>query len=175
MKVLVTGVAGQLGHDVMNELAKRGHEGMGSDLAPAYQGVADGSAVTTMPYVSLDITDKEKVAKVIAEVKPDAIIHCAAWTAVDAAEDTENKEKVYAINVTGTENLVKAAEYLDCKFLYLSTDYVFDGQGDRPWKPDDKAYAPLCYYGETKLAGEKAVSELEKYFIGSRRWRVSGR
>ncbi len=156
MKVLVTGANGQLGHDVVNELRKRGHEAITTDIAG------------DMDYL-LDIT-KEDVISSVKEIAPDAIIHCAAWTAVDAAEDEENKEKVYAINVTGTENLVKAADYLDCKFLYLSTDYVFDGQGEEPWKPDDKSYAPLCYYGETKLRGEKAVSELSKYFIVRIAW-----
>ena len=156
MKVLVTGANGQLGHDVVNELRKRGHVAITTDVAG------------DMDFL-LDITKEEVIASV-KEITPDAIIHCAAWTAVDAAEDEENKEKVYAINVTGTQNLVKAAEYLDCKFLYLSTDYVFDGQGETPWKPDDKSYAPLCYYGETKLKGEFAVSELEKFFIVRIAW-----
>ena len=156
MRVLVTGANGQLGHDVVNELRNRGHIAITTDIAG------------DMDYL-LDIT-KEEIISEVKEISPDAIIHCAAWTAVDAAEDEENKEKVYAINVTGTENLVKAADYLDCKFLYLSTDYVFDGQGDRPWRPDDKAYAPLCYYGETKLQGEKAVRELDKYFIVRIAW-----
>ncbi len=156
MKVLVTGANGQLGHDVVNELRKRGHEAITTDI------------VGEMDYL-LDITKDEVVDKVKA-IGPEAIIHCAAWTAVDAAEDEENKEKVYAINVTGTENLVKAADLLDCKFLYLSTDYVFDGQGEEPWKPDDKSYAPLCYYGETKLKGELAVKDLEKFFIVRIAW-----
>ena len=171
MKVFVTGVNGQLGHDVMNELAKRGHEGVGSDLAPAYKGVADGSAVTTMPYVSLDITDKEKVAKVIAEVKPDAVIHCAAWTAVDMAEDDDKVSLVRAVNAGGTQNMAEAAKAVDAKLLYLSTDYVFDGQGTTPWKPDDKNYKPLNVYGQTKLEGELAVARtLEKYFIVRIAW-----
>lgn len=156
MKVLVTGANGQLGHDVVNELRKRGHEAITTDI------------MGEMDYL-LDIT-KEDVVDSVRRIGPDAIIHCAAWTAVDAAEDEENKEKVYAINVTGTRNLVKAADYLDCKFLYLSTDYVFDGEGEEPWKPDDKSYAPLCYYGETKLEGELAVSELEKFFIVRIAW-----
>ena len=171
MKVFVTGVNGQLGHDVMNELAKRGHEGIGSDLAPAYKGVADGSAVTTMPYVSLDITDKENVAKVIAKVKPDAIIHCAAWTAVDMAEDDDKVSLVRAVNAGGTQNMAEAAKAVDAKLLYLSTDYVFDGQGTTPWKPDDKNYKPLNVYGQTKLEGELAVARtLEKYFIVRIAW-----
>ena len=156
MKVLVTGANGQLGHDVVNELRKRGHEAITTDI------------IGDMDYL-LDIT-KEDVIDSVKKMDPDAIIHCAAWTAVDAAEDEENKEKVYAINVTGTKNLVKAAEYLDCKFLYLSTDYVFDGQGEEPWKPDDKSYAPLCYYGETKLQGEREVRQLEKFFIVRIAW-----
>lgn len=171
MKVLVTGVAGQLGHDVMNELAKRGHEGIGSDIAAAYSGMADGTPVTTMPYVSMDITDKAAVEQVIADVKPDAVIHCAAWTAVDAAEDEDKIDKVRAINAHGTENIAKACKKLDCKMMYISTDYVFDGQGEEPWKPDCKDYKPLCVYGQTKLEGELAVSgELDKYFIVRIAW-----
>ena len=156
MKVLVTGANGQLGHDVMNELKKRGYEAIGSDIA----GDVD---------LLMDITDDESV-KQVKEIAPDAIIHCAAWTAVDAAEDEENKEKVFAINVTGTKNLVNVASNLDCKFLYISTDYVFNGQGETPWKPDDKSYAPLCYYGETKLEGEFSVSELTRFFIVRIAW-----
>ena len=171
MKFFVTGVGGQLGHDVMNEIASRGFDGVGSDIAPVYSGVADGTAVTSMPYVQLDITDSEAVASVLAEVKPDVVVHCAAWTAVDAAEDEENKEKVFAINAKGTENIAKACKELDCKMIYISTDYVFDGQGDRPWEPDDKNYAPLNVYGESKLQGELAVSSiLEKYFIVRIAW-----
>ena len=171
MKFFVTGVGGQLGHDVMNEIASRGFEGVGSDIAPIYSGVADGTAVTSMPYVQLDITDSEAVASVLAEVKPDVVVHCAAWTAVDAAEDEENKEKVFSINAKGTENIAKVCKELDCKMIYISTDYVFDGQGDRPWEPDDKNYAPLNVYGESKLQGELAVSSiLEKYFIVRIAW-----
>ena len=166
MKIFVTGVGGQLGHDVMNELAKRGYEGIGSDIAPEYSGAADGSAVTTMPYVQLDITDKEAVEKALTEIKPDVVIHCAAWTAVDLAEDDDKVEKVRKVNVTGTENIALACKKLDCKMVYISTDYVFDGMGTEPWQPDCKAYKPLNVYGETKLGGELAVSEnLEKYFI----------
>ena len=171
MKFLVTGVNGQLGHDVMNELNKRGHEGVGSDIAESYVGVADGSSVTTMPYVGLDITDKEAVKKVITEIKPDAVIHCAAWTAVDMAEDDDKVEKVRAVNAGGTQNIADACKAVDCKMLYLSTDYVFDGQGTEPWKPDCKDYKPLNVYGQTKLEGELAVSgTLDKYFIVRIAW-----
>lgn len=171
MKVFVTGVAGQLGHDVMNELAKRGHEGIGTDLADEYSGVQDGSAVTKMPYVPLDITNAEAVAATLEELRPDAVIHCAAWTAVDLAEDDDKVEKVRAVNASGTRNIANACKAQDCKMLYLSTDYVFDGQGTEPWKPDCKDYKPLNVYGQTKLEGELAVSEtLEKYFIVRIAW-----
>lgn len=156
MKVLVTGANGQLGHDVINELKKRNIESISTDIAG------------NVDYL-LDITKKEIIDKVI-ELKPDAIIHCAAWTAVDNAEDEENKEKVYAINVIGTANLCEAADKLDCKLLYLSTDYVFNGEGEKPWLEDDKSYAPLCYYGETKLKGELEVNKLNKFFIVRIAW-----
>lgn len=171
MRVLVTGVAGQLGHDVMNELAKRGYEGIGSDIAPAYSGIADGSAVTTMPYVSMDITDASAVDAILSKQKPDVIIHCAAWTAVDAAEDEENVAKVHAINAGGTENIANVCKKLDAKMVYISTDYVFNGQGEQPWAPDCKDYAPLSVYGQSKLDGELAVSKiLNKYFIVRIAW-----
>ena len=171
MKVLVTGGGGQLGHDVMNELAKRGYEGVGSDIAPVYSGVADGSAVTTMPYVPMDITNASAVAETIKSVKPDVIVHCAAWTAVDLAEDEDKKAKVFAINAEGTENIARVAKEIDAKMVYISTDYVFDGQGTSPWKPDCKDYKPLNVYGESKLKGELAVSgTLEKYFIVRIAW-----
>ena len=171
MKFFVTGVNGQLGHDVMNELYKRGHQGVGSDLAPAYAGVADGSAVTAMPYTSLDITDAQAVARVIGEVKPDAVIHCAAWTAVDMAEDDDKVDLVRKVNAGGTLNIARACKELDCKMLYLSTDYVFDGQGSEPWKPDCKDYKPLNVYGQTKLEGELAVADtLSKFFIVRIAW-----
>ena len=166
MKVLVTGVGGQLGHDVMNELAKRGYEGIGSDIAPEYSGVTDGSAVTAMPYIQMDITDASSVEKKITDVNPDVVVHCAAWTAVDMAEDDDKVEKVRAINAGGTENIAKICKQLDCKMVYISTDYVFDGQGTEPWQPDCKDYKPLNVYGETKLEGELAVADdLSKYFI----------
>lgn len=158
MKVFVTGVGGQLGYDVLNELKKRGHECVGSDI-------------TESAEIKLDITDKAAVVVALTEINPDAVIHCAAWTAVDAAEDEENKAKVYAVNVAGTKNIAKACKKLDCKMIYISTDYVFKGQGTEPWRADCKEYAPLNYYGETKLEGELVVSEiLDKYFIVRIAW-----
>ena len=171
MRVFVTGVGGQLGHDVMNELHKRGYEGVGSDLQPVYSGIADGSAVTTMPYEMLDITDAAMVREVLNRVKPDAVIHCAAWTAVDLAEDEDKQETVRAINAGGTRNIAEVCKALGCKMLYLSTDYVFDGKGTEPWQPDCEAYQPLNVYGQTKLEGEQAVRELlEKFFIVRIAW-----
>lgn len=171
MKVLVTGVNGQLGHDVMNELAKRGIEGIGSDLKEKYSGIEDGSAVTVMPYVSLDITDKDAVLKVISQIKPDAVIHCAAWTAVDLAEDDDKVELVRKVNAFGTQYIAEASKKNDCKLMYISTDYVFNGQGTEPWQPDCKDYAPLNVYGQTKLEGELAVANtLSKYFIVRIAW-----
>lgn len=171
MKVLVTGVGGQLGHDVMNELAGRGYEAIGSDIAPAYAGIQDGSPIVSMPYLSLDITDSAAVKKTITEIAPDAVIHCAAWTAVDAAEEPENADKVHAVNVDGTANIANVCKMIDCKMMYISTDYVFNGQGTEPWQPDCKDYAPLNVYGQTKLEGELAVSgTLEKYFIVRIAW-----
>ena len=171
MKVLVTGVAGQLGHDVMNELAKRGYEGIGSDIAKSYNGIQDGTPVVSMPYVQMDITDKASVEKVLAEVNADAVIHCAAWTAVDLAEDEDKKDKVHAVNAEGTKNIAEVCKKLDSKMVYTSTDYVFNGQGEEPWQPDCKDYQPLNVYGQSKLDGELAVSEtLDKYFIVRIAW-----
>ena len=171
MKVFVTGVAGQLGHDVMNELAKRGYEGIGTDIAPEYSGVADGTAVVSMPYVQLDITDADAVDKIICELKPDVVVHCAAWTAVDLAEDEDKREKVHAINAGGTANIAKACKKTGSKMVYISTDYVFDGQGTTPWTPDCKDYKPLNVYGQSKLDGELAVSStLDNYFIVRIAW-----
>lgn len=171
MKVLVTGVNGQLGHDMVNELAKRSHEAIGSDVQTEYSGIPDGSAVTSAPYISMDITDKQTVYAAVLNLKPDAIVHCAAWTAVDAAEVPENQAKVYAVNVNGTQNLADAAKAIGAKMLYLSTDYVFNGEGTTPWKPDDRNYAPLNVYGKSKLGGELAVSgTLNKYFIVRIAW-----
>lgn len=171
MKVFVTGVGGQLGHDVVNEALKRGYHVCGSDIAPEYSGVQDGSPVCSAPYVQLDITDQKAVGDTIVNIKPDVIIHCAAWTAVDAAEDEENKEKVDRINHLGTKYIAEAAKAVDAKMVYISTDYVFDGQGERPWEPDDKCYAPLNVYGQSKLDGELAVAgTIEKYFIVRIAW-----
>ena len=158
MKVFVTGVGGQLGFDVINELKKRGHECIGSDI-------------TENAEIKLDITGKAAVEAVLSQIKPDAVIHCAAWTAVDAAEDEENKAKVYAVNVTGTKNIAEVCKDLGCKMVYISTDYVFNGQGTKPWQADCKEFAALNYYGKTKLEGEMAVAEtLEKYFIVRIAW-----
>ncbi len=171
MKVLVTGVGGQLGHDVMNELSERGYEGIGSDIKEVYSGIQDGTAVTSMSYVQMDITDAESVEKVMKEVHPDVMVHCAAWTAVDNAEDEDKRPIVQAINAGGTKNIAEMCKELDCKMVYLSTDYVFDGQGTEPWQPDCKDYKPLNVYGKTKLEGELAVSEsLDKYFIVRIAW-----
>ena len=171
MKVFVTGVGGQLGHDVVNNLVSRNHEAVGSDIQSVYSGVDDGSAVAAAPYVQMDITQADAVNQIIKELQPDVIIHCAAWTAVDAAEDEANREKVHQINAVGTENIARAAKAVDAKMVYISTDYVFDGQGTRPWEPDDKCYAPLNVYGQSKLDGELAVSNiLEKYFIVRIAW-----
>lgn len=171
MKIFVTGVGGQLGHDVMNELNKRGYEGVGSDLAPEYSGIQDGSAVTRMPYVPMDITDKHSVEDILTEQHPDVVVHCAAWTAVDMAEDDDKVEKVRLVNAAGTENIALACKKLDCKMIYLSTDYVFNGLGEEPWQPDCKDYQPLNVYGQTKLEGELAVANhVEKYFIVRIAW-----
>lgn len=157
MRVLVTGVNGQLGYDVVNELKRRKHEAIGVDVA------------------EMDVTDKNAVNRVIGEVKPDAVIHCAAWTAVDAAEEPSNYEKVMKINADGTKYIAEACKFVNAKMMYISTDYVFNGQGEIPWQADCKDYAPLNVYGESKLSGEKAVSELlEKYFIVRIAW-VFGR
>ncbi len=162
MKVLVTGTSGQLGFDVMEELKRRGHEGVGADRS---------ETDADFPHVTLDITDREKVMKVVKEVKPDVIVHCAAWTNVDAAEAPENLEKVRAVNVDGTRNLAEAAKAVDAKMIYISTDYVFDGTGTEPWQPDDKNYAPINVYGQSKLDGELEVAQiLKKYFIVRIAW-----
>lgn len=171
MKIFVTGVNGQLGHDVVNELEKRGIKAVGSDITDVYSGENDGSAVTECDYRKLDITDKSDVFKVIKEIKPDAVIHCAAWTAVDAAEDEENIPKVKAVNVDGTRNIAEVCKDINCKMMYISTDYIFNGQGEEAWSPDCENYAPLNVYGQTKLEGELAVKEnTDKFFIVRIAW-----
>ena len=153
MKVLVTGVKGQLGFDVVNELKEKNIEAVGVDIE------------------EIDITDKASVDKVIKEVNPDAVIHCAAWTAVDAAEDEDKQEKVKLVNVNGTQNIADVCKELDIKMMYISTDYVFNGEGTEPWQPDCKDYAPQNVYGQTKLDGELAVANtLDKYFIVRIAW-----
>lgn len=169
MKILVTGVNGQLGHDVMLELVKRGYAAVGCGSSAEYHGMQD--AVASMPYVQMDITDEDAVSRVMNEVKPECVCHCAAWTAVDAAEDPENKDKVFAVNVDGTRNLARSCQALDARMMYISTDYVFNGQGTRPWKADSQDFAPLNVYGKSKLYGELAVKELlTKYFIVRIAW-----
>ena len=171
MKVFVTGVAGQLGHDVVNEICSRSYVAVGSDIAAEYAGVQDGSAVTKCQYVAMDITDKAAVSTILTQIAPDVVVHCAAWTAVDMAEDDDKVEKVRAINAGGTQNIADACKTLSCKMVYISTDYVFDGQGETPWDPDCKDYKPLNVYGQTKLEGELAVSNtLDKYFIVRIAW-----
>lgn len=176
MKVFVTGTAGQLGHDCVLELEKRGHRTIGSDISsvPSYLPPRTGPLGIETPdpsYVQLDITDKDAVQKTIEEICPDAIIHCAAWTAVDAAEDPENRAKVDAINHLGTKYIAEAAKAVDAKMMYISTDYVFNGQCTEPWQPDCRDYAPLNVYGQSKLDGELAVSGLlEKFFIVRIAW-----
>lgn len=165
MKVLVTGVAGQLGYDVMHELANRGHIAIGSDI------LKKEDTYSAFEYVQLDITDKQSVERAIAEYVPDAVIHCAAWTAVDAAEDEENKDKVFGINKKGTQYIAEACKRQGCKMMYISTDYVFNGEGNEPWQADCKEYAPLNVYGESKLQGELSVfANLDKYFIVRIAW-----
>lgn len=162
MKIFVTGVGGQLGFDVMNELAKRGHEGIGSDLQ-------DSSCFPQ--YIKLDVTDAVAVDRVISEAKPDAVIHCAAWTAVDAAEDDDKRGLAKKINVDGTQNIAIVCKKLGCKLMYISTDYVFSGQGAEPWQPDSRDFKPLNVYGKTKLGGELAVSgTLDNFFIVRIAW-----
>ena len=168
MKVLVTGVNGQLGHDMMLELAQRGHDPIGSGSGSSYRGA---DRVASMPYEQMNITDAQNVCMVVEKIQPDAVVHCSAWTAVDAAEEEENREKVFRLNVCGTRNIAEACRDVGAKLVYLSTDYVFDGQGTRPWQPDDKNYAPLNVYGQSKLEGEFAVREtLERAFIVRIAW-----
>ena len=169
MRVLVTGANGQLGHDVVNELIKRGHKVIATDVVDSLEMAVDRYK-RHYEYYPMNIVSSVVVEDTISKTRPEAIIHCAAWTAVDAAEEEENKQKVYNINVVGTRNIAEAAKKYDCKVLYLSTDYVFNGKGEDPWEPDDKSYAPLCYYGQTKLEGEFAIAELKKFFIVRIAW-----
>lgn len=169
MKFFVTGAAGQLGFDVLGELQKRGHSAVGSDLAPIYQGIASSSI--PFPYVSLDICDQDAVRQVLTEEKPDVVVHCAAWTAVDAAEEEENREKVMKINGDGTENIARVCKEIGAKMIYISTDYVFGGEGNTPWQAEEENFSPLNVYGESKLRGEMAVRDLlERYFIVRIAW-----
>lgn len=171
MKVFVTGVNGQLGHDVVNELAARGHEAIGSGRSEQYSGIQDGSAVCSATYYQLDILDRTQVREIIFELQPDAVIHCAAWTDVDGAEDEANKAKALDVNGNGTSNIVDACNYIHCKLMYISTDYVFDGQGTEPWEADCQDYDPLNVYGFGKLMGELVVKEcLEKFFVVRISW-----
>ena len=171
MKVLVTGVNGQLGHDSINELIKRGHSVISSDITDSYSGFNDGTSVVTAPYMKMDITNSEEVVDVIKASSPDAVIHCAAWTNVDGAEDPINRDKVFRINSEGTRNIAEAVKSIDAKMVYISTDYVFSGCGEKPWSADEKDFNPLNVYGESKLEGEKAVSSiLDKYFIVRTAW-----
>ncbi|MDE5558719.1 MAG: dTDP-4-dehydrorhamnose reductase [Ruminococcus sp.] len=163
MKAFVTGVGGQLGFDVVSELKKRGYEAVGSDILD--------ETIADCEYIKLDITNSQAVEIVISEVNPDVVVHCAAWTAVDAAEDEENIIKVRAINVDGTQNTANVCKKIGCKMIYISTDYVFNGLGTEPWTPDCKDYAPQNIYGQSKLDGELAVANtLEKYFIVRIAW-----
>lgn len=171
MKVLVTGVAGQLGYDVVNELADRGYEVVGSDLATEYAGINAESILPKMTYVSMDITDSTSVDNIISNAAPDAVIHCAAWTAVDLAEDEDKQENVKKVNAVGTQNIATVCKKIDAKMLYISTDYVFNGQGTQPWQPDCKEYNPLNVYGKTKLDGELAVANtVDKFFVVRIAW-----
>lgn len=162
VKVIITGACGQLGHDVMNELLRRGHDAIGTDILPKQDYIN---------YLQLDITEKKAVHNAITNILPDVVIHCAAWTDVDAAEDEENRNKVYSINVNGTKYIAEACKEANCKMVYISTDYVFNGQGTEPWKPECETFNPLNYYGKTKLEGELSVSNiLDKYFIVRTAW-----
>lgn len=171
MKYLVTGVAGQLGHDVSLALESRGAVVYGSDIAAEYNGIPESGKAFNENYISLDITDSEKVSDIIEKINPDFVLHCAAWTAVDKAEDDECRDKVYQINAKGTENIAKACAKTDAAMMYISTDYIFNGKGETPWDPDCKDYAPLNVYGDSKLQGEQAVAKnLKKFFVVRIAW-----
>lgn len=165
MKIFVTGANGQLGHDIVFDLRKRGIQAVGSDLAPAC------ASIPGLAYESLDITDTASVHAVLNRIRPDAVIHCAAWTAVDAAEELANQAKVHAVNAEGTAHIAQVCTQIGCNLMYISTDYVFDGQGDTPWQPDCRNYAPLNVYGQSKLEGELAVARAtERFFIVRIAW-----
>lgn len=180
MKLFITGVSGQLGHDVSLEAAARGYSVTGSDLQEeekvngwneVKEAFGAGKCGGRLSYASLDITDEASCLKVIGEAEPDAVVHCAAWTAVDAAEDEDRRETVFKVNELGAGNVAKAASAAGAKVIYLSTDYVFDGKGETPWEPDCRDFAPLNVYGESKLAGEKmVVSATDRYFIVRIAW-----
>ena len=171
MRVFVTGVCGQLGHDVVNELVRRGIDAVGSDIQPVYSGIDDCSAAVKAQYFPMDITDREAVFATMQNVRPDAVIHCGAWTAVDAAEEEENRKTVFAVNADGAQNVAAAANAIGAKILYLSTDYVFSGNGTKPWEPDDKNFAPLNVYGKSKLDGERGVAGSNpRFFIVRIAW-----
>ena len=171
MKVFVTGTNGQLGHDVVNELAARGHEAIASGSSEKYTGVQDDTFVCTAPYYQMDIRQRDEVRQVLLSIKPDAVIHCAAWTNVDGAEELENKPQALAVNGEGTANVVDACNYLGCKMMYISTDYVFNGEGTEPWPADCHDYDPMNVYGFGKLMGELVVKEcLQKFFVVRISW-----
>ncbi len=171
MKFFVTGACGQLEHDMMAELKKRGIEAAGSDIFEKVSTEAGKIIAGASTYIPLDITDKDAVERTLLEIEPDAVIHCAAWTAVDLAEEADRRKQVWDINVAGTRHLADACKMLSCKMTYISTDYVFDGQGVDPWKPECRRYHPLNVYGQTKLEGERAVADtLDKYFIVRISW-----
>jgi len=171
MRVFVTGVNGQLGHDVMNELARRGIDAVGSGIEPEYIGIMDGSPVCTMPYVGLDLTNEEEARKILTEEKIDCLIHCAAWTAVDDAEDPAKKDLVFRINGEASGNLARVMKDLKGKMLYLSTDYVFSGEGTKPWEEEERDFHPINVYGASKLAGEEEIRKaLPEHFIVRIAW-----
>ena len=168
MNVLVTGALGQLGRDVVREVNRRGYLCTAADFRAAG---SEAETSSRTRFVQLDITDREAVDGIIQETQPDAVIHCAAWTDVEEAEKAENRSRVDAVNRLGTQYVAEAAKAVDAKMIYISTDYVFDGQGDSPWEPDGRRFGPLNVYGQSKLDGERAVaSVLDKYFIVRISW-----
>ncbi len=170
MRFFITGINGQLGHDVAEAACARGHEVYGSDITEAYSGIAKLNC-QLKGYDRLDITDEKSTLSLILDIKPDVVVHCAAWTAVDKAEEDDCRDTVMRVNSDGTRNIAKACSQTGCKLIYISTDYVFDGEGTKPWKPDDKNYSPINQYGLSKLMGEEAVSELlDKYYIVRISW-----